>query len=172
MLNTSITYYQLLGISPFANKDELETAYQKKILELSRQKINNIEIYQTAYYTLSDPERKKAYDDSIGIRHKNKIPFLKRMALLSGRFIFTTLDILSELMWSFIVVLILALCSYGIHYYKNNSSFDLRLMFESIDKIYYYITAITLVLSLILYLMHPRIRRINRNLKKSLRKYK
>ena len=172
MLNTSISYYQLLGVSLSATRKELEAAYQKKILELSQQKITNIEIYQTAYYTLSDPARKKAYDDSIGILHRNKIPFLKRIALITGRFVFTTLDILSELVWSFVIVLILALTGYGIYFYNENDTYSIGAMLKSIDSTYYYIAAITLVVSFILYLLHPRIRRINRNLKHNLRKYK
>ena len=172
MLNTSISYYQLLDISPDATHDELEAAYQKKILELSHQKVTNTEIYQTAYYTLSDVNRRKSYDDSIGLLHKNKIPLLKRMVLILGRLFFTLLDTLSELIWSFIIVLIIALIGYGIHYYNTNDVFLIKDMLLSIDKVYFYVAALTIIFSLILYVLHPRIRRTNRNLKHSLRKYK
>lgn len=172
MLNTSITYYQLLGISPVANLEELEAAYQKKMLELSYQKVQNTEIYQTAYYTLSDENRRKAYDDSIGLLHKNKMPILKRMALMLGRLFFTLLDILAELVWSFVIVLLIALVCYGIHYYNNNDVFLVKDILLSIKIEYIYVAALTLILSIVLYALHPRIRRTNRKLKHSLRKYK
>lgn len=172
ILNTSITYYQLLGITPVATQEELEIAYKNKILEISQKKIPNIEIYQTAYYTLSDNVRRKAYDDSIGILHRNKIPICKRLALMIGRLIFTTFDIIYELAWSLIIVLLMSLIGYGIYYYKKNDVFDIKTMLLSIDVIYLYIAASTIVLCAVLYLLHPKIRRINRKLKHSLRKYK
>jgi len=172
MLNTNINYYQLLGIHPGAAPEELQKAYESKILELNMQKISNIEIYQTAYYTLSDVRRRKAYDDSIGLLHKNKIPVFKRLILILGRFIFTFMDIIAELLWSFVIVIVLSLAGYVYCYYKEHGAFVVKDIITSIDSIYVYIGIVTLALSIIFYMLHPAIRRKNRQLKYSLRKYK
>jgi len=106
---SNITYYELLDCPVNATAEEIKQLYEKKIFELATQKVTDLEMYQTAYYILSDATRRKKYDDSIGLLHKHKIPLLKRIMVILGRIICTLLDVLYELLLSFIIMLILFL---------------------------------------------------------------
>lgn len=169
---SSITYYELLGCPPYATVDEIKQCYTNKIYELTKQNVTDIENYQTAYHVLTDPARRKQYDDSIGILHRNRIPLLKRIIFFLGRIIFTLLDMLSEFIWSFLIVIIIAFVAYSYKNYKSSGTFNIHGIVNTIEPLYLFISAGILSLSLIAYLFHPTIRRLNRNLKHKLRKYK
>ena len=169
---SDITYYELLGCSPDATKEEIKQCYTNKIYELTNQKVNDIENYRTAYYVLIDPVKRKEYDDSIGLLHRNQIPILKRIILLAGRIIFTLLDIITEFIWSLLIVIILAFGIYCYYFYTKHEYWSIRDVILSLDHLYLFWGLITILFSLIVYIFHPSIRRLNRKIKHALRKYK
>lgn len=169
---SDITYYELLGCSPDAATEEIKQCYTNKIYELTKQKVNDTENYRTAYYVLADPDRRKEYDDSIGLLHRNRIPLPKRLLLVAGRIIFTFLDIVTEFIRSFLIVIILAFGIYCYYFYIKHNYWSIHDVILSLDSIYIYCGSITILLSLIVNLFHPGIRRFNRKIKHALRKYK
>lgn len=169
---SDVTYYELLGCSLNATTEEIKQCYTNKIYELTNQKVTDIENYRTAYFVLSDPDRRKEYDDSIGIVYRNHVPIFKRLLILMGRFILTILDMITEFIWSFLIVIILAFGVYCYTFYNRHKYFDIHDVISSIEPIYIFVSVGIIILSLFVYLFHPTIRRLNRKLKYALRKYK
>lgn len=64
-----LTLYSILDLSADASPEEIDTAYQreKKRLEphANHDSLNEMKLVQEAYATLSDPERRKQYDQSL-----------------------------------------------------------------------------------------------------------
>lgn len=61
--------YQILGVSPIATADAIKAAYRKKAAQYHPDKNQSADApkrfreVQEAYEALSDPQRRKAYDD-------------------------------------------------------------------------------------------------------------
>jgi DnaJ-class molecular chaperone len=70
-------YYHLLGVSPWASAAEIESAYKNKarqIMEMhTDQKEHFFNLLMDAYSTLKDPERRKAYDQTLPLKNKNRL---------------------------------------------------------------------------------------------------
>jgi len=60
-------YYELLGVSPHASKREIARAYRRRTVARHRNRVIQLEdqlkAMQQAYETLSDPERRREYDE-------------------------------------------------------------------------------------------------------------
>ena len=59
-------YYELLGVQPNATPIEIKKAYRKLAMKHHPDKVGDVEQFkkiQTAYDTLSDPEKKQQYDN-------------------------------------------------------------------------------------------------------------
>jgi DnaJ-class molecular chaperone len=73
---TKKNYYQLLGVPPWASAAEIENAYRNKaqqIMEMhTDQKEYFLNLLMDAYSTLKDPERRKAYDQALPLKNKNR----------------------------------------------------------------------------------------------------
>ncbi|KAF3188692.1 hypothetical protein TWF788_000434 [Orbilia oligospora] len=73
MSSESIDYYEVLGISPNATRDEIRKAYKMKALQTHPDRVpvnhperpsrtRQFQLVNDAYYTLSDPTRRRDYD--------------------------------------------------------------------------------------------------------------
>ncbi|KAK6341896.1 hypothetical protein TWF730_001382 [Orbilia blumenaviensis] len=80
MSSQSIDYYEVLGISPNATRDEVRKAYKLKALQTHPDRVpvdhpdrpsrtRQFQIVNDAYYTLSDPTRRRDYD-ALRPRHR------------------------------------------------------------------------------------------------------
>jgi len=65
-------YYKILGISPNATQQEIESAYRKIVLENhpdlhpgDKEKEERLKQANEAYAVLKDPEKRRAYDESL-----------------------------------------------------------------------------------------------------------
>ncbi|MCS6905766.1 MAG: DnaJ domain-containing protein [Bacteroidia bacterium] len=67
-------YYKILGVSPYASEKEIETAYHQKAKEVlsmhTDQKEFILNQLMDAYSTLKNPEKRKAYNATLGIKEK------------------------------------------------------------------------------------------------------
>ncbi|KAF3183084.1 hypothetical protein TWF225_006246 [Orbilia oligospora] len=73
MSSESVDYYEVLGISPNATRDEIRKAYKMKALQTHPDRVpvnhperpsrtRQFQLVNDAYYTLSDPTRRRDYD--------------------------------------------------------------------------------------------------------------
>ncbi|RVD90121.1 uncharacterized protein DFL_001097 [Arthrobotrys flagrans] len=73
MSSDSVDYYEVLGISPNATRDEIRKAYKVKALQTHPDRVpvnhpdrpsrtRQFQLVNDAYYTLSDPTRRRDYD--------------------------------------------------------------------------------------------------------------
>jgi DnaJ-class molecular chaperone len=65
-------YYEILGVSSNATQQEIESAYRKIVLENhpdlhpgDKEKEERLKLANEAYAVLKDPEKRKAYDESL-----------------------------------------------------------------------------------------------------------
>lgn len=160
-----INYYSLLGCDTNASTDEIKLAYDKKIKYITYERVSDYENYQTAYYILSNPERRLNYDKQIGVTPSRHISFFTKLCMHLIRLILTILDCLAELYWSIIIVLnILTILYYILH--KYNAINIQKYIDISLSNIQLLLIIVVIILSgIIITLIHPRIRKYNRILK-------
>ena len=66
------THYDTLGLEPTASLAEIERAFAWGVSPFRPRPIGGVAQVSIAYQTLRDPERRRAYDESIGIRPEPK----------------------------------------------------------------------------------------------------
>ncbi len=66
------SHYDTLGLEPTASQTEIERAFAWGISPFRPRPIGGVAQVSIAYQTLRDPERRRAYDESIGIRPEPK----------------------------------------------------------------------------------------------------
>lgn len=161
-------YYELLNAKIDDDCDIIIEKYHQKLIELSQTSVTNLEPYQDAYYHLSDPKRRIAYDKTIGILHKRHISKVSKFFGYIGRITLTLIDALMELVFS----LFLALGLSGIAYYAY-VVYYLKKEFIITDTIYKLsvILIFIFICCIISFILQPKIRRYNRRIKNYLRKY-
>ena len=93
---TNINHYDLLECNPDDSEDEIKRKYHDKIQKLSSQNIIDLEPYHTAYYCLTDPERRKRYDRINHITRLHHIPLPLKMLAYIGRLLLTIMDCLAQ----------------------------------------------------------------------------
>jgi hypothetical protein len=67
------THYDTLGLEPTASLAEIERAFAWGVSPFRPRPIGGVAQVSIAYQTLRDPERRRAYDESIGIRPEPKL---------------------------------------------------------------------------------------------------
>ncbi|KAK6496397.1 hypothetical protein TWF481_002417 [Arthrobotrys musiformis] len=88
MSSESVDYYEVLGISPNATRDEIRKAYKVKALQTHPDRVpvnhpdrpsrtRQFQIVNDAYYTLSDPTRRRDYD-ATRVRRQSRRPERER----------------------------------------------------------------------------------------------
>lgn len=60
-------HYQTLGLKPGARSEEIERAFARQMSQFTPRPFGSSTAVSTAYATLRDPARRRAYDQSIGI---------------------------------------------------------------------------------------------------------
>lgn len=169
---SGISYYELLDCAPEASDEQIKKNYEAKIKKIALLPNTNridLDYYNTALCTLTDPEKRLAYDRSIGILHKNKINPFSRIIFGLSRILLTFFDILIELFYCLTFTVI----SLGLAAYAYSTHEGIDIISDSGLKIQKCLPAALsmIVICIILYLIHPIIRRKNRALKHSMRKY-
>lgn len=81
-MNEESDFYKILGINKNATHDEIRKSYKKLVLKFHPDKNPTDEApiifrkIQTAYETLSDPEKRRKYDQFDGIDNSNEIKYI------------------------------------------------------------------------------------------------
>lgn len=68
------THYAMLGVAPDATADEIERAFTGRLTPFMAQPFGATAIAAAAYAVLRDPEKRRAYDRSIGIAPARVLP--------------------------------------------------------------------------------------------------
>jgi hypothetical protein len=66
-VKTRRNHYETLGLTPDASKDEVARAYARGIGAFGSRSLTDVAAASIAFETLRDPERRRAYDQSIGL---------------------------------------------------------------------------------------------------------
>jgi hypothetical protein len=69
-VTTQPNHYELLGLKPQATADEITAAFAREIGVFRPRAFGGAAGITVAYETLRDPERRRAYDESIGLKSK------------------------------------------------------------------------------------------------------
>lgn len=92
-------YYELLGIDPKSNANEIKRAYFKKIRKYSPEKDeNNFKRVREAYEVLSDPQTKKEYDEIITLSPLLRDNFLTAKEEMEQGFLSNAIARLKEIL--------------------------------------------------------------------------
>lgn len=67
-------HYELLGVTPSATDEEVARAFAREISPLTPHAFGDIALLSVAHETLRDPARRRAYDESIGLKAKPVAP--------------------------------------------------------------------------------------------------
>lgn len=161
LLGSGKSYYELLEVSEYAEKEEIIEKYNKKLSSIATLNVD-LEPYHTAYYILTDKERRAKYDQSIGIHSKRKSP-VYRAVLNIARLVLSILDSLSVYSWCLVIAMLISGAAYYI--YNNVLGYTEIIIDSTVISIYIYSLIALALISVILWLFHPAIRRYNRKLK-------
>lgn len=63
-------HYQTLGLAPGASRDEIARAYSRRLGTFGSRPVADVAQASIAFETLRDPQKRRAYDESIGLGEK------------------------------------------------------------------------------------------------------
>ena len=66
-VKTRPNHYETLGLAPGASKDEIARAYARGIGAFGSRSLSDVAAASIAFETLRDPDRRRAYDSSLGL---------------------------------------------------------------------------------------------------------
>src|SRR4051812_17012647 len=67
------SHYEMLGLKPNASSEEIERAFAREIGMFRVRPMGGVAQVSIAYETLRDPVRRRAYDDSLGLKPEPRI---------------------------------------------------------------------------------------------------
>lgn len=149
-----LNHYEMLGVEINATKAEIIDAYEKKKTEYKDELM--LEKLRTAYYILTDDNRRKRYDRNKGFYKKISYRGIKGAGIKAMRFFLTVLDSICSFYWCFLFVIVI----YAILYAFYNKIDFVTLIKSHTEEI-----VILLGLAAMDATLHFYIRRANRKLK-------
>lgn len=150
--------YEILGVSYDASIDEIKAAYREKMIKSSPTMSERL---KTAYYVLTDDDRRRRYDYQIGLRKYKQVKTYKKLMKGISRIFLTFLDVLFTFYKSFLIALCLVL---GWLAYEEDGYLSLK-TYQSMCMNYKMEMIVLFTIAVVCIPLHRYVRRLNRYLK-------